>query len=323
MRFSDIVGHSKEIEIIQKALAGGRVAHAYLFCGPDGVGKKLAAHSLACALNCERGGVEACRECARCRAIETGAGFNVTVTAPEDGLIKIDKIRELQERLRYRVEGGRKVAIVDSAEKMMPAAANAFLKTLEEPPADSVIILVTSRVSELLPTIISRCQKLTFRPVAVEVITDFLVSERGMDAADAAAATRLSAGSIARAIEYAEEGAGAAGSEISKIMGSIEASDTYSVFKAAEAFSRRDDLEEALDFVKAYYRDKAVCSLGAPELASRVDAVYNGTYSFTDIWECYTAVEHARRQITPPRYANKQLTMEVLFMTLAERGGLS
>jgi DNA polymerase-3 subunit delta' len=132
MSFRDILGHSKQINILKRAITGSRVAHSYLFAGPEGVGKMLVARAFAKALNCENPpgcgeeggdkggdeGVDSCGACASCRAMEDGFHINLVKVEPVDGVVKIDQVRDLQNAMKYRVTEGRRVAIVDGADKL-------------------------------------------------------------------------------------------------------------------------------------------------------------------------------------------------------------
>ena len=206
LAFKDICGHDKETGRLKAAILAKRVAHSYLFTGQDGIGKRLIALAFAKALNCvdiDASG-DSCGACPDCLMAEAGTHPNIIQIQPvdkdeepaADGTIKIAQVRELQEALRYKADGGKKAAIVEGADRMALPAANAFLKTLEEPPASSVIILIASRAAELPATVISRCQRINFRPLPAAVIKDYLVKVNGAAPEEADAAARLSGGSI-------------------------------------------------------------------------------------------------------------------------------
>ena len=221
MSFSSIIGHGRQIDILKRALANNALAHAYLFSGEDGIGKRLAAFALAAALNCPAPGPDGgCGVCPACRRTAGGTHPDVRVIMPEsrDGQllaslssreaekasdeIKIDQVRRAQDSISLRPsEGRKKVLIVDCAEAMNEAAQNAFLKTLEEPPGDSLIILITSMPQSLLPTIRSRCQALAFQPLPRRVLAEVVRERRGLPEGDAWFVAALSRGSIGRALE--------------------------------------------------------------------------------------------------------------------------
>lgn len=325
MSFKEILGHTKEISVLVGSLTSGRVAHSMLFSGPDGVGKRLAALEFARALNCRGFDGDSCGACPDCVLFDSGTHPNLRLAGPTDkdgvstpgGLIRIEKVREIQNSLKYRVERGKKTVIIDSADRMMPAASNAFLKTLEEPPADSVIILVTSRSSDLLPTIISRCQKMNFRPLETTVVARYLEQKAGLDSSSAYEAARASGGSFSRALEYAEDGAYAKKREIAQAVAAITPADTDAALRLAAELSKRADLADLLEFLKTWYRDGLVGLVGAEGLAVNAGVTVAGSADPRRVIDSFSMIERARRDIMPPRYANKQLTMEVLLMGLA------
>lgn len=325
MSFKDIIGHSKEISVLVNSLSTGRVPHALLFSGPEGVGKRLVALAFARALNCSSFSADSCGRCADCALFDSGTHPNLLLAGPTDkdglptpeGLIRIERVREIQNSLKYRVERGKKVVIIDSADRMMTAASNAFLKTLEEPPADSVIILVTSRSSDLLPTIISRCQRMNFRPLPAGAIAGYLAKKTGLAGPDAEEAARLSGGSFSKAFGYAGGGEYGRIREIAEEVSAITPADTDCALRLAAELSKRDDLAEVLEFLKTWYRDRLVGLSGAAELMVNAGALSGGAVDARRMIDSFSMIERARRDIMPPRYANKQLTMEVLLMGLA------
>jgi DNA polymerase-3 subunit delta' len=152
--FDDIVGHEQPLRLVRSALKEGRLHHSLLFHGPEGVGKRTVALLVAAALNCVRtGGTDTCGACAACHRVGKGLHPDVAVVTLERTMIPIDAIRSLRQEASYRpYEGRRRVFIVDPADRMSIDAQNALLKTLEEPPASSALILVTTRPMHLLPT---------------------------------------------------------------------------------------------------------------------------------------------------------------------------
>jgi len=226
MPFSSIIGHDRQIDILKRALANNALAHAYLFSGEQGIGKRLTAFALAAALNCDAPGAGGgCGVCPACRKVAGGIHPDVRIVMPEsrdDQLlatlsskeaekasdeIKIDQIRRAQDSISLKPsEGRKKVLIVDGAETMNEASQNAFLKTLEEPPGDSLIILITSMPQSLLPTIRSRCQALVFQPLPRQILAGVIREKRGLSEADAWFAAALSRGSIGIALAMDVQG---------------------------------------------------------------------------------------------------------------------
>jgi len=240
MAFREVIGHRRLIELISRSIARDTLPPSLLFAGPPGIGKRLVAVSTAQALNClsrpeprrpetppERvenlalfeplepeaplepltplepleplAGCGLCRACIR---IARGVHPDVIVVEPgESGSIKIDVVRDVIDRAGYRpFEGRRRVVIIDEADALVPAAQNALLKTLEEPPSASVFILVSSRPDALLPTVRSRCPKLRFHPLSVDEVARALV-ERGRTEEEARAVAATADGSIGRALQ--------------------------------------------------------------------------------------------------------------------------
>jgi DNA polymerase-3 subunit delta' len=198
MAVKDIIGQERAINILQGCIVKNRIPHAMLFAGDEGIGKKLTAINFAKTLNCIRvnsyeSGVmgqdlfddnskletqtDSCGKCPSCVKIDKGNHPDVFIIGPEGdgGQIKVSVIRELERAFSYKpFEGNYKVAIIDNAETMNGEAANAFLDTLEAPPSQSILILISSRPDMLLPTIRSRCQRISFTPLPIYKITDVL-----------------------------------------------------------------------------------------------------------------------------------------------------
>ena len=165
MPLRDITGHGRVVELLSRSIARGTLPPSLIFAGPPGTGKRATALAVAQLLNClkPRDG-DACGECAQCTRVARGVHPDVLMIEPGDsGSIKIDAVRDAVDRAGYRpFEGKRRVLVIADADALVPAAQNALLKTLEEPPSSSVFILITSRPDMLLQTVRSRCIRLTF-----------------------------------------------------------------------------------------------------------------------------------------------------------------
>jgi DNA polymerase-3 subunit delta' len=209
MSFEAIKGHERPVNILKRALANDTLAHAYLFSGEEGIGKKLTAVTTAAAVNCpDRGPQGGCGVCPSCRKVSSGGHPDVHLLTPDGEEIKIDQIRQIQAEFSLKpFEGAKKTLIVDSAERMNQASSNAFLKTLEEPPGDALIILITTMPQSLLPTIRSRCQEIRFQPLPRSTLAQILVGERGLSEDDAWFLAALARGSLGRglAMDVAQE----------------------------------------------------------------------------------------------------------------------
>lgn len=219
--FAGMVGQEHVSRTLSHALTRGQLAHAYLFCGPRGTGKTTAAKILARALNCERyPAPEPCGRCTSCLEISAGASLDVLEmdAASNRG---IDEIRELRERTRYASGGGRyKVYIIDEVHMLTTEAFNAFLKTLEEPPAGVIFILATTDPGKLPATVISRCQRFNFNLLSAEEIRLHLAmvaDQEGWKAEDEALrlVARLAEGSMRDALGLLEQAQAYGGEEIS------------------------------------------------------------------------------------------------------------
>ncbi|MDE2769713.1 MAG: DNA polymerase III subunit gamma/tau [Bacteroidota bacterium] len=175
--FEDLVAQSHVVQTLINALKLGRLAHAYLFTGPRGVGKTTAARILAKAINCMEksdGEVEPCLNCDSCKDFETQRSLNIfEIDAASNN--RVEDIRELRENVRVPPQGGRrKVYIIDEVHMLTTAAFNALLKTLEEPPPHVLFIFATTEPHKVLPTILSRCQRFDFRRIPTKDIVDHL-----------------------------------------------------------------------------------------------------------------------------------------------------
>ncbi|MEP6648125.1 MAG: DNA polymerase III subunit gamma/tau [Saprospiraceae bacterium] len=174
--FADVVGQRHVTDTLKHSLVTGQVAHAYLFCGPRGVGKTTVARILAKAINCENLSPEgeSCNKCDSCRAFDINSSFNIfELDAASNN--SVENIRALIEQIRFPPSQGRyKVYIIDEVHMLSAAAFNAFLKTLEEPPPYVKFILATTEKHKILPTILSRCQSFDFRRIPVKEIASHL-----------------------------------------------------------------------------------------------------------------------------------------------------
>jgi len=187
MPFEGVLGQLRPGNILKNALLNNKVAHAYLFFGETSVGRKPMALELAKTLNCTASiQGDNCGICPSCKKIDAGTHPDIYVLEPEMstsstrlGAIKIEALRELQKRLSYLpYEGKCKVAIIDSAETMNSQASNSFLKILEEPPPNTLFILIACNPHQLLPTLVSRCQAIRFQPLSPSVTQQILIRNR-------------------------------------------------------------------------------------------------------------------------------------------------
>src|ERR1043166_1672565 len=208
MGLSEIIGHQKQIETLRSALMNGRLHHAYLFAGPEGVGKRKIAFSFAKVIHCSETPGDFCNECANCARIDAGNHPDVRFLQPLAGKkeISIQQIRDIEKELNFRsFSGKRKVAVIDPATLMNLSAQNALLKTLEEPPQDSLLILIASNAGGLLPTLRSRCLRISFNPLEQESLARFLVSNKSRETDGARLLAAMAMGSLGAALRLDNE----------------------------------------------------------------------------------------------------------------------
>jgi DNA polymerase-3 subunit delta' len=262
MGFSELIGHSNQIETLRRALLNDRLHHAYLFLGPDGVGKRTLAMALAQAIHCSELQGDYCGRCVNCASIIHGNHADVRFIGPLLGKkeIAIQQIRELERELRFRSFGGKqKIAIVDPVTLMNAAAQNALLKTLEEPPAKSLIILIAPNGGGLLPTVRSRCLRLSFAPLPCAEVAAFLQAKHRVKAEEAVFLAAMATGSIGVALSLDQEGLIEKRKTWTEMLGSLKPGDYQAAVVTAEALAAtRDGALEFFKWAESWYRDLLV-----------------------------------------------------------------
>jgi len=277
VRLADLIGQDTARTALLRAIERGHLAHAYLFDGPPGVGKRGAAYGLGMALNCTAAPGSGCGTCDVCRRIEAGIHPDVPSFGPSGpgGQIVMDAAQAILALARTRPhEAAARVIIVDDADAMNPSAANCLLKTLEEPLARNHLVLCSSAPERLLPTIRSRTQSVRFRPLPVAQLLE-LARKQGMPEERAEVAAALADGSAARLFALAaEEDGGAAAQALAALRAAVTGQGASPVFDfaAAQASEKtgkagKDDLGRLLDLTARLYRDAIAIAAGAPELA--------------------------------------------------------
>jgi DNA polymerase-3 subunit delta' len=201
--FKEIVGQEKAIAFLKRVVTNDTIAPAYLFTGIPGIGKTTTAMAFALLINClDPVDGDGCKRCSSCKKIIDGNHPDLIIVEPDKDkkAIGINQIREINRNLAFSPTLDRyRIIIVDPAEKMTDEAANAFLKALEEPPLYNIFILNVRDPRELLPTIISRCQKVPFKPLPTEAVVNLLIKEENIDKEKAQIIAKLSEGSLGRA----------------------------------------------------------------------------------------------------------------------------
>ena len=202
---SALIGHENVLALLKRTVEGGRPSHAYLFVGREGVGKKLVAIRFASMLNCLANEVDPACDCRICRRVREGKHPDVIIEQPEKGMIRIDRVRNIQKIFRYPpIEGRFRVVVIDDAHTMNRQAQNALLKTLEEPPPGRVLILVTAKPALLLSTVRSRCRKIPFGSLPMEPLIALIQQQIDLPIDQTRTLVVLAGGSAGKAFELAD-----------------------------------------------------------------------------------------------------------------------
>ncbi|SCX79800.1 DNA polymerase III subunit delta' [Alkaliphilus peptidifermentans] len=260
MAFKGIVGQERIIELLSKALSDKQTPHAYLFEGAEGLGKRRVACQLAMGIACT-GEIKPCHHCTSCLKLIHRNHPEVKYIEDEGSSIKIETIRQLQKEIQMKpYEGKKKIFIINHGEKMTIQAQNALLKTLEEPPSYGTIILITANSSSLLPTIVSRCQVIKFRPVELEKIQDYLIKSLGLTYEEAKIKALFSNGIIGNALKILEDEAFEKKREtlIEITSGLMKGKSINVLENAGLLVADKKDINEFLDLLISWYRDLMV-----------------------------------------------------------------
>jgi DNA polymerase-3 subunit delta' len=266
------LGHDWAIDLLQHALTNERLAHAFLLVGPAEIGKSTLATELAAAINCS-GKEPPCQSCPACRKTLAGVYPDITRIEPQNGRIKIDQIRDMQRQVSLSPYEGRfRVCLVIDIHMATTEAANALLKTLEEPPARVILILTATDIGLLLPTVVSRCQVLALRPVATEVIKRLLCNEEKFSPDQATMIARWAAGRIGWAVRAVRD-PGLLAARQQQIDNLVNILDQRRVerLRMVESLSKRDNLPEILQLWQVWWRDVVLVACNCADLVTNSD----------------------------------------------------
>jgi DNA polymerase-3 subunit delta' len=270
----NLVGHEWAVEMLKRDLALDRVRHAYLFTGPEGVGKRTLAAEFARALLCSSPDIP-CGQCRPCTLAAKGAHPDLLIVAPvESGRrvraekIRIEPVRQLIYDLSLKpVEAQRRVACLLRFDAANAEAMNAFLKTLEEPPGNTVILLTAERADELLPTIVSRCEIIALRPLPLGAVRDALITQWLVPAGHADLIAHLSGGRLGWAVRMAQDKDALDAraqrlDDLRRLLGATR----VERFAYADRLSREgslDRIQDTLDLWLSFWRDVMLAAAGA------------------------------------------------------------
>ncbi|MBI2229534.1 MAG: DNA polymerase III subunit delta' [Deltaproteobacteria bacterium] len=321
MGFSEIIGHQRPLEILRLALGNGRLHHAYLFVGPEGVGKRAVALALAKASHCDETANEFCGRCAACARIQNGNHPDVRLVEILEGKkeISIKQVREIEKELNFRsFSGKRKIAIIDPATSLNLSAQNALLKTLEEPPQDSVLILIAPNAGTLLPTLRSRCLRISFGPLARDEVARYLMSKEGINQDDASLRAALSMGSLGAAIRFDKDELLEKRRSWAALLLSLKDGDYRGAIEAAEAIaSNKEESLRFLEWTETWYRDLLVhaATKNSEEMVNVDMLTEIGSQSAKSNFERMLAsfAQTARAAGRIQRNLNRRMVLESLF----------
>lgn len=316
-----VVGHKWAVDLLKRALASERVAHAYLLTGPPQIGKRSLALNFAQALNC-LDQEKPCGQCLACSKIAHGSHPDVQVIQGEGRTIKIDQMRTLRhEAALFPLEGRWKVYIIRQMEQATAEAANCLLKTLEEPPSHVILMLTASEAEALLPTIVSRCQVLNLRPLATETVQRSLQERWGVDAKRAQLLARLSGGRLGWAVAAGQYDAILDQREkhLDEMMELMGQGRVERMGYARQLSHNPEAVRELLHLWLSWWRDLLLTASGSSAGIVNIDRggtlrVQAQRYSLAQVRDFVKALRAAAWRLE--HNANTRLTLEVLMLGL-------
>lgn len=323
--FSEIVGHEQIKEHMQAAIRDKKPFHAYLFQGEEGVGKEALARTFAAGLQCQSESTDKpCKECVSCRQMESGNQPDVIWVTREKASLGVDEIRkQLCNTMDIKpFSSPYKIYLVPEAEKMTEAAQNALLKTIEEPPEYGIVILMTSNISALLPTIQSRCLTMEFRPLSTAVVESFVKEHCQVPDYQARASAAFAQGNLGKAMRYAKsEDFIERKDHIISLLRHVEQMDLSEMLAVIKDLgTRKDEVRDYIDLMVLWYRDvllfkatKDINQLLFQDEASYISREASHR-SYEKIEEILQAFEKAKVRLRAN--VNFDITMELMLLTL-------
>ena len=323
--FSEIVGHEQIKQHMQAAIRDKKPFHAYLFQGEEGVGKEALARTFAAGLQCQSESADKpCKECVSCRQMESGNQPDVIWVTREKASLGVDEIREqLCNTMDIKpFSSPYKIYLVPEAEKMTEAAQNALLKTIEEPPEYGIVILMTSNISALLPTIQSRCLTMEFRPLSTAVVESYVKEHCQVPDYQARASAAFAQGNLGKAMRYAKsEDFIERKDHIISLLRHVEQMDLSEMLAVIKDLgTRKDEVRDYIDLMVLWYRDvllfkatKDINQLLFQDEASYISREASHR-SYEKIEEILQAFEKAKVRLRAN--VNFDITMELMLLTL-------
>lgn len=326
-RFGEIVGHNDIIQHLQNAILLGKVSHAYIFQGEKGSGKKTLASTFAMTLQCEKKGTDPCEECASCkRALSKNHPDIIQVTHEKPNSIGIEDIRtQLIEDVAIKPYcSPYKIYIINEAEKLTLQAQNALLKTIEEPPAYVIVLLLTSNADALLPTISSRCVTLNFRPVQDSMVKEYLMENLHLPDYQAQIDAAFAQGNIGKAKQIAESEDFAMMAERAfRLLYKVRDLELHELIERIKELSEeKHSIYELLDLYVMWFRDvllfKATREVDGLVFKDQLNHIKERAKksSYEGIECMIDAIEKAKERLHSN--VNFDLVMELLFLTIRE-----
>jgi len=277
--FESIIDQERPVRILTTFLQNGTIPHALLFTGVEGIGKESTATAFAMACNCAGEISDTIRQepnipcgiCKPCLKIEAGNHPDIIRVKPSGPFIKIDQIRSLCQTIAMKpYEARRRVVIISDAQAMNPAAGNALLKMLEEPPARTILILVATHTSDLLPTIVSRCQQIRFKPISSRYLESELVQKYGLDAQNAMIIATMAGGSLTRALRMHRTHWINHRNWLIQEMDALPTVSVNRLLAFGEQLSKNKDvLQDSLEVMKSWLRDLVVGQLNPGQVINQ------------------------------------------------------
>jgi DNA polymerase-3 subunit delta' len=322
MPFAQILGHQQIIDGLRAARAHDRVPHAYMFCGPEGIGKSLVATAFAQLLCCAEANEsdDACGQCRTCRLIAEKRHPDLITLEPQGAFIKISQVREVTKMLRFPpVEAPYRIVMIEPAETLHPAAANALLKTLEEPSPRNIFILVTAQPHAILATIRSRTQQIRFSLLQRSVVSQWLIDNKELAPGVAAEVAAISGGSIGAAADLADPELEILRKHWLAQLRELAAMSTGQVIDAAEKLAaEKTNIPTILDVMRLAIRDLALKSVGAPgnALTFREFAAEFAPMTQEPLFDAVDDIDEAERALT--HNVNPRMVAENLLLRLRD-----